>query len=450
MTWGLILRQVLGWTGRVVVALGVLGGVLVVAALLSPWTWLPEPVEPTAPTPQHVLLTEGAAQAIVVGDLALARKQLEVALAEAPNHSPALLLQACLALEAGEFAVARGTLARLEAVAPDRLEARLLERLLVHRTQSPEMGWRQAFLRAWTELGRPGFLESPLLLPRVELPEVRDYMPAHVEERATAAPVRLALVLARPWISQGNARWLMEHLPALEDPALVQAASVALLPAELPPGLHSEARAVVRKRLRRLVEASPRVMQPRLLLLWAEAPEWMAFSEQELTVLEAIAALSDWKDTSFPRTFLEARARLKEARILHPGMGALGVAAWSNTTWALHLLSMRAERTRDQLLPGARRRLGHILWGIGSRVSQQSTAMERILGLQLMEAGAMDKEDEAELERVGRALEEARATFNAADKADLERWPLPSLWEEVAEARARDEWAHLREFAGAP
>lgn len=436
--------------GRILLALGVLGGVLVLGALLSPRVWLPAPVELPPPTPRPMLLTESAGQAVVVGDVALARKLIDEAVAEDPNHAPALVLQACMDLEAGDFQAAQAALIRLKAAAPESLEAELLQRLLEHRKRAPEMGWRQAFLRAWTELDRPSFLDSPLLLPRVELPEVRDYMPARAEERSTSTPVRLALVLARPAIPQENARWLVEHLPALEEPAWVLATSVALLPKELPPALHAEARTLIRKQLTQRVEDSPRVMQPRLLLLWAEAPEWAAFSEQELTALEAIAALPAWSDTSLFQIFLEARARLKEAGIPHPGIGAFEVALWSNTHWSAYLLLRRAESTRNQLLSGARHRLGRILWKIGSRVSQQPTHLERMLGLQLMEAGATDMEDDAERERAAHARKEAIAIFHAADQADLERWPLPSLWDEVAEARARDEWSHVREFAGTP
>lgn len=49
---------------------------------------------------------------------------------------------------------------------------------------------------------------------------------------------------------------------------------------------------------------------------------------------------------------------------------------------------------------------------------------------------------------VARLQGAAKALRNAADMAALGQWPLSSLWEEVAEARARDEWEHLREFAG--
>jgi hypothetical protein len=62
--------------------------------------------------------------------------------------------------------------------------------------------------------------------------------------------------------------------------------------------------------------------------------------------------------------------------------------------------------------------------------------------------GATDLGDEAERERVKALIEEARALLTAANHAALERWPLPSLWAEVAHARAQDEWAHVREVAG--
>lgn len=324
------LRKALWWTGRLSLALGIFGGVAAIAIILSPWVWLPEAVEPTPPTPRHVLLTESAAQAVIVGDLVLARRQMEEALTQNPGHAPALLLQACMALEEGDSQAAEAALVRLKAAAPEHLEAELLTRLLALRTRVPSVGWRQAFLLAWTELGRPSFLDSPLLMPEVELPATRDYMPEAVEARAAAAPVRLALVLAMPTLPEEDARWLVEQLPDLEDPALVQAASVRLLVRELSPTLRTEARAAVRRRLAQIVEASPGVVQPRLLLLWAEAPEWDLFSQEEMEALEAIAALPQWKDTSFTRTFLKVRAHLKEAGVPNP------VEHWHASPTGLH------------------------------------------------------------------------------------------------------------------
>jgi hypothetical protein len=444
------LRKALRWIGRLLLVLGALGGVLFLAVILSPWTWLPAAVQPAPPTPKQVRLTESAAQALAAGDLPRAQRQLEEALAQAPSHVPALALQACVALEAGDTQMADRTLARLESTSPGRVEARLLQRLLEYRTRAPELGWRRAFLRAWTELGRPSFLDSPLLLHESDLAKTRDPIPMEAWEQAASTPVRLAFLLAKPTLTEQNARWLLGQLPALEDAALVYAVSVALLSAQLPPALHEEARAGVRHRLMRLVETSPQVMQPRLLLLWAESSEWAALSERELEALEVIMALPTWKDTSFTRTFLEARMNLKEAGISNPGKGAFAVALWSNTHWATFLLIERAQSTRSQLLPAARHRLGRILWNMGARLSQQSTVLERMTGLQLMLAGATDMGDDGGSERVRGDMSEASLIFNAAAQAALEKWPLPSLWEEVAEARARGEWDHLREFAGLP
>ncbi len=444
------LRKALRWTGRLWLALGVLGGVLLLAVILSPWTRLPVAVQPTPPTPREVVLTQEAAQAITVGDFPRARKQLAEALVQAPLHAPALMLQACVALEEGDTQGALEALARLESAAPGRVETALLQRLLAHHTHTPELGWRQAFLQAWRELSRPSFMDSPLLLPELASPKARAPIPSDAWEHAPSTPVRLALVLASPTLSEQSARWLVGQLPALEDAALVHAACVALLSAQLPPALHEQARAGVRLRLIRLVETSPQVMQPRLLLLWAEAPEWAALSERELEALEVIMALTTWKDTSFTQTFLEARTNLKEAGVSNPGEGGFAVALWSNTHWATFLLMKRAESTRSQLLPAARHRLGRILWNVGARLNQQSTVLERMTGFQLMAAGATDMGDGVERERVRGAMSVASELFNAAAQAGLERWPLPSLWEEVAEARARGEWDHLREFAGLP
>jgi hypothetical protein len=353
-------------------------------------------------------------------------------------------MQACLALEAADSQTVKAALEHLPGLAPERLEPQLVHRMMESRTRFPRMGWRQAFLQAWTELGRPSFVDSPWLLEFD--PATQGFAPADAWKHAPSDAARLALVLGLPALSEESARWLMAQVPILEDAALVQATAAALLPAELRATLRDEASAVVRRRLIRLVETSPQVMQPRLMLLWAEAPEESAFSPEELERLEAIAALPRWKATSFWQTFLEARGNLKGAGLFYPSRVAYQVALWSNTHGAAYLLAKRAEVTRRQLLPGARHRLGRILWNIGSRLSEQSTVMEHLVGLQLMEQGAADLGNEGERERVARLLEAARTLRNASDTAALERWPLPSLWEEVAEARARDEWAHRREF----
>lgn len=439
------LRQKLGRMGRLALALGVLGGILLWGAILSPWTWRPSAVEPPPPPSDPGALTQEARHSLLAGNRPQARQQLEEALAQNPRDAPALLMQACLALEAADTQTVKTALERLQGLAPERLEPQLVHRMMESRTRFPRMDWRPAFLQAWTELGRPSFVESPWL-PEVD-PATQGFAPADAWKQAPSDAARLALVLGLPALSEESALWLMAQVPLLEDAALVQATAAALLPAELQAPLRDEASAVVRRRLIRLVETSPQVMQPRLMLLWAEAPEESAFSLEELDRLEAIAALPQWKATSFWQTFLEAHRNLEGAGLSYPSMVAYQVALWSNTHGAAYLLAKRAEVTRRQLLPGARHRLGRVLWNIGSRLSEQSTVMEHLVGLQLMEQGAADLGNEAERERVARLLEAAKTLRNASDTAVLERWPLPSLWEEVAKARARDEWTHRREFA---
>jgi hypothetical protein len=439
------LRQIMGRMGRLALVLGVLGGTLLLGGILSPWMRWPSAVEPPHPTSSATALMQEATRALLTGNLPEARQRLEEALAQDPRHAQALLLKACLALEAADTQTAKTALEQLQDLAPGRPEPRLLSRMLEQRTQLAVTGWRLGFLQAWTELGHPSFVDSPLL-PELDA-ATQGFVPTDAWKHASLDAVRLALVLGLPELSEESARWLMAQMPTLEDEALVQAAAVALLPAELPPPLRNEIRAVVRRRLIRLVEASPQVMQPRLVLLWAESPEEDAFSAHEMEELEAIAALPRWKTTSFSQTFLEAQRHLKQAGIPYPAMSAYHVASWSNTHGATYLLAKRAETTRRQLLPGSRHRLGRVLWSIGSRLSEQPTLLEHLVGLQLMEQGATDLEDEGERLRIVQLLEAAKALRNTADTAALERWPLPSLWEEVAEARARDEWAHRREFA---
>jgi hypothetical protein len=382
-----------------------------------------------------------------MGDRPQARRHLREALAYDPHYAPALLFEACLAMEAGDTLAAEVLLGRLHAAVPERPEPQLLQRMLAHRADASAASWRQDFLRAWEELNRPSFADSPLL-PELTSREL-SFIPPEAWARATSTQARLTQVLAMPTLSEERARWLVSQLPALDDAALIQAAAVKLLTKALPPSGRGEALAVVRQRLARLAEDSPGVLQPRLLLLWAEAPEWGTFSQAEMEALEAIAALPTWKNTSLTHTFLEAREHLKAAGVSYPGVRAFSLATASNNTWGVILLGQRAEVTRGQLLPGSRQRLGRMLWNIGSRLRQDSAVLVSNVGLQLMEEGARDMEDEAESERVAKALKEALATVAAAEQAALERWPLPSLWEEVAEARARDEWAHVRELAGA-
>lgn len=384
-----------------------------------------------------------ATRALLSNDLALARRELDVALKEGPSHAPTLLLRACLALEAGDVREVEDALARLKTVSPERAEPKLLVRLWAHR-QREGTGWRQAFLSAWTELGRPSFRGSPLLLEPA--PDEADAS-ADAWTRATTEPARLALALSASTLTEEQARWLLARVPHLEDAAFVIAAD-NLLRDRSEPAAHPEAAPVLRVKLGQLVQAHPRSMQLHLLDFLADAHPDAALDAKELEALEAISALPDWREHAFAHTFHETRRHLESVGAPYAAGQAFGVATLSVTDRGSFLLRKRAEATRSQLLPGARHRLGRILWNVGARMAEENTLVERMVGLQFMVKGARDMQDDAGRARVEAQVEEAHAILSAEHGAGLERWPLPSLQEEVLEAHVEEEWAHLRAFAG--
>ncbi len=398
------------------------------------------PGGPSATALKHSRL---ATSALLANNRALARRELDVALKARPSHAPALLLRACLALEEGDVREVEDALAGLKAVEPERAEPRLLERLWTHR-QREGTGWRQAFLSAWTELGRPHFRDSPLLLEPA--PGEQDAAP-DVWHRVTSEPARLALVLAAATPSEEQLRWLLARVPHLEDAAFVIAAD-HLLRDSARPTARPEAGPVLRAKLARLAQAHPRSMQLHLLSFLGDTHPDAAFNARDLEALEALAALPDWREHAFAHTFQETRRQLESVGAPEAAGQALGVATLSVTDRGSHLLRKRAEATRSQLLSGARHRLGRILWGVGARMAEESTLVERMVGLQFMVKGARDMQDGAERARVEALVDEAHLILSVEHSAALERWPLPSLHEELLEARVEAEWAHFRGFAG--
>jgi predicted Zn-dependent protease len=114
------LRQIMGRMGRLVLLLGVLGGTLLLGIVLSPWRRWSSAVEQPPPTSRPTALTEEATRALLTGNLPEARQRLEEALAQDPRHAPALLLKACLALEAADTQTAKTALEQLRDLAPER------------------------------------------------------------------------------------------------------------------------------------------------------------------------------------------------------------------------------------------------------------------------------------------------------------------------------------------
>lgn len=424
---------------------------LLLSVVVLSWVLLPSPPAPPArpaacaASPAVVHHTQLAARAANTGSLSVARSEAEAALTEAPCHAPALLILACVALEEGKTREAAESLARLKALRPERPEPKLLERMLAER-QRADSGWRQAFLVAWTEQGRPNLRDSPLL-PEMDAGEDPT---VSLWPRASSTSSRLYLALVASPPTEEQARWLMEQVPTLEDTGLFVAVEYVLHDESLSATLRREAAPVLHRQCTRLSEAHPRSMQLRLLCFLGDSNSDAVFSSEELTALEAASSLPEWKESAVLRTFLKARRQLEAAGFPNPSDGAYTVASLSVTDRGSALLQRRSEATRSGLLSGARQRLGSILFNVGARKASESSLVERMTGLQLMRDGAKDVQGDAESARVSSRVDEAYALLSAEHGAALERWPLPSLQAEVLEASARDEWAHLRDFLGPP
>jgi hypothetical protein len=250
-------------------------------------------------------------------------------------------------------------------------------------------------------------------------------------------------------LSEEKARWLLQQLPTLDEPALLAAVSDTLSHhTALPPAFRQEATPALRQRLARLVETHPHSMQPRLLLLLVGTEAHTPFSARELEELDALSTLPSWRDTSYTRTFQEARRHLRELGVHTPTERALLVAGRSTGSSSALLLLRRAEATSKQLSEDERRWMGRMLWRIGSHLSESSSYLEHTVGLLLMESGAEDLNDRCGESEASARQDELSASVLASYKAALDRWPLPSLQAEMEEARARHEVNWLLTWLG--
>lgn len=406
--------------------------------------------EPLATNPQRATTpSQRAAQFLVAGETARARKELMTALANAPDDPASLLVLACIELEENQHPEAREVITRLRAALPERPEPKLLEMLLAHRQRTRSSSLGQAFIDAWAELGRPDFEHSPLLPDADSSPLDDPEAEETAWRRASSGHARLMLALASANLSEERARWLLQQVPTLDEPALLAAVSDTLSRhTSLPPAFRQEATPALRQRLARLVEATPHSMQPRLLLLLVGTEAPTPFSARELEELDALSTLPSWSDTSYTRTFQEARQHLRELDVPASTERALLVAGRSTGSSSALLLLRRAEATGEQLSEDERRWMGRMLWRIGTRLTESSSYLEHTVGLLLMESGAEDLNDRCGESEASARQDELSASVMASYKAALDRWPLPSLRREMEDARARHEVDWLRMWLG--
>ncbi|WNG23835.1 hypothetical protein F0U62_07180 [Cystobacter fuscus] len=379
---------------------------------------------------------------------------LEAAAAPAPARvsaqtpSPSeLLTRACAALEAGDLDGAAGHILTLRQTLPERPEPRLLESLLALRRTRPSLGWREAYLQAWNGIGRPDFRDSSLL---PEDPPGSDPFTAtpleKVWKKELSAEQRFLVALAMSPDDAEQARALVTHLPALTTPELLNPIAEYLKRDNLPAPLRDQLRAALRGRLTALIAEHPRSMQLRALLLLEGTSDQTPFTAREIQELEALSQLPDWRQSEFLSLYQSTLRQFETTGVTLPENHAYSVSVLALTGPAPLLLQSRAQASWDTLTPAEHQRLGEALWRIGSRLSDESSVVERLVGLQLMKKAATALGDAERLRQATEWKAEEHATYSDWVSSQSTRWPLPSLYKAMTESSIRDEVAHMHAF----
>jgi hypothetical protein len=361
-------------------------------------------------------------------------------------HGQELFLRTCQALEAERLVEAQASLARLHTLFPGRPELRILDRLIAHRHQPSTRSWGQAFLEAWAELGRPNLHESPLL-PPAPWEQPLELNPRLVRHASTPA-AWLTLTLALHPSPEELARWLLQQPPEQVEPALALALLEPGALESFPGTVRAELESLLRQSLSLLARAAPRAIQPPLTLLLSGTRPDTPLSRQELETLDALSTLRTWRAHSFSQTFSQVRGYLEEVGAPAPGYWAFTLVESTVGARTALLLERRAESSWEHLPVDEQRWLGRTLWRIGQRLAESSSHLEHSMGTSLMELGSYHLGQRRDLldhlERRGTSIEHLRLATGAA----LERWPLPSLLDELQSSRARHERTFLRALAG--
>nr|WP_203402577.1 hypothetical protein [Archangium violaceum]QRK04154.1 hypothetical protein JQX13_28205 [Archangium violaceum] len=360
----------------------------------------------------------------------------------APSRSP--FVRACAALESGNLDGAASDILTLRQLLPERPEPRLLQSLLDLRRTRPELGWRDAFLQAWNDIGRPDFRDSPLLEEDPE-PAATGPSPEQVWRRELSAEQRFVLALSMSPDAE-RARALFQQLPESAPPELLVAAVEYLERDKLPAPLRARSRSALRARLATLSAQHPEPILLRALLLLEGTDAKAPFTPRELQELEALSQLPDWRQTGFLSLYRYALGHLEATGVSVPKNHAYTLAVMSLVSPVPVLLQRRTEASRDALTPAERQRLAEALWRIGSRISEESSIVERFVGLSLMKKAATELGDDARLLQATEVLDEERAAYAALESAATTRWPLPSLRQAMIDSSMSDEAAHMHAF----
>lgn len=383
-------------------------------------------------------IRESASQARK-GALSEARREIASVLKNAPKSPEALMVQACLQLEQGALDLADRTVTRLRAVAPEQAEGVVLEALVRLRRANPAGEWREAFIAAWIEAGRPDLKVDPLL-PE----ETPGWGPEAIRAvwNGTQAPDTRLLAALMVGPSQEQQQWIARHLAEVADPDLLRATLETFHSEVMDETSRRQIQASLRERLAPLA-AESRESQLPLLMLLEHTSQDAPLTTAEIQALEQIAALSRYRTTSFARLYSDAERRMKVAGIEAPVDGAFMAAVGELALVGPMVLFKRVGATKE--LPEKERvRLGRALWALGERIAEGNTLVERLVGLRQMEqAAGLLPDFDAKRASVTADLARGRAMVAASNQIQISGWPLPSLHRDWLKASLDNEWKHL-------
>lgn len=371
-----------------------------------------------------------------------AASRVEQALGVSSNFAPALLLRACMDLEAGHWDAARKALSR--APLSGTPEARLLLELANRRPGAPD--WRHAFFDAWRALECPDLEKSPLLSAPLE-PGILLDSPSRSWDAANE-PQRFALtVLHTSGKESANLIWLIKQVRASTSVPLLMGMYLQLLELVTEPFFQEEMLSEVKARLRELARPSPRCLQLALFSLLEDKPPTEPFQRGDLEALERQLTIPEWKPTSNARHFQEMRA-LFDGLTYAPGHHAWRMVFLSQGLPLGEMLLRRVQASRATLSDDDQRWMGRLLWEVGTRLRQQRSQTELDQGIRLqLISSELTRYVPNKEEAVNRWVE-LGIWEKAVRRAGCYRWPLPSLQEEFFAARARDEQAWMTAFTG--
>ncbi len=361
-----------------------------------------------------------AAQLEAWGELAEARRAVDAALAKAPTDPTALLVAACLDVEAGKLEDAASRAQALGAAGVP--QGAVLRALVARRGAVPAEPLRDAIAPAWKAAGKPD-LDGSLFAAGTQL-----WAEPPFEPQAWARLTPGERVLFGPWTASARrADALAASAHPDQNPVSVNHEVLdALTVGEGPPDASARAAAARVGAALTAVDPDDGYWE---YVAWSSASAHDApLTEVDLDRLERLASRPRF-EIPRARFIEESRALAERFDAPHAACraGRIGLRAGAN----LGALQLRAKATRWEGPEGAalRERTSKAMTAIGRRLASSRTYLERMVGWSLTVEGARLSGDPRRAEDARRRADEERGRYQRATAAvrAAGTWPFSSL-----------------------